>query len=291
MISVVIPTFNEAQELPGCLAALRDQAAHQLIVADGGSTDGTGQIAAAAGAVLVPCEMRQRGAQMNLGARRAEGDVLVFLHADTRLPVGALAAVERAVAGGAVGGCFRLRLEGPSPVLRAMEPLGDWHCRATHTTFGDRAVFARRDAFLAAGGYPPQEIMEDVELGRRLKRLGRVAVLPLTATASTRHFRRQGGAWVAVKAALCCGLYDLGVAPRRLARFYWGQAYAQGLEGAAPSGTWPGVTWQGDVAPAGRSPGGVSTPGGSSSGHSHSRAGDAGPSSPGQSGAQEGRSS
>jgi rSAM/selenodomain-associated transferase 2 len=292
VISVVIPTYNEAQELPGCLAALRDQAAHRLIVAAGGSTAGTVEIAGAAGAVLVPCGVRQRAAQMNLGARRAEGDVLLFLHADTRLPVGALPAVEHAVASGAVGGCFRLRLEGPSPVLRAMEPLGDWHCRATHTTFGDRAIFARRDAFEAAGGYPGQEIMEDVELGRRLKRLGRLEVLPLTATASARHFNRQRGAWVAVKAALCCGLYDLGVAPRRLARFYWGQAYAHGPEGsAASSGTWPGVTWQGDVAPAGRSQGGGSTPGGISPNRAHSRAGDAGPSSAGQSGSQEGRSS
>ena len=291
MISVVIPTYNEAQELPGCLAALRDQAAHRLIVADGGSIDGTGQIAAAAGAVLVACGVRQRAAQMNLGARRAEGDVLVFLHADIRLPVGALAAVEHAVTGGAVGGCFRLRLEGPSPVLRAMEPLGDWHCRATRTTFGDRAIFARRDAFEAAGGYPVQEIMEDVELGRRLKRLGRLEVSSLTVTASARHFNRQGGAWVAVKAAVCCGLYDLGVAPRRLARFYWGQAYADGLEGAAPSGTWPSVTGQGDAEPAGRWQGGGSMPGGTSSGYSHSRAGNAGPSSPGQGGAQEGRNS
>ena len=273
MISVVIPTFNEAQELPGCLAALRDQAAHQLIVADGGSTDGTGQIAAAAGAVLVPCGVRQRAAQMNLGARRAEGDVLLFLHADTRLPAGGLAAAERAVAGGAVGGCFRLRLQEASPVLRAMEPLGDWHTRATRTTFGDRAIFARRDAFLAAGGYPPQEIMEDVELGRRLKRLGRLEVLPLTAIASARHFRRQGGAWVAVKAALCCGLYDLGVAPRRLARFYWGQAYAH----SGPSNAAPGDTVHG-VAPCGVAPQGGPRQGSPATG-------DAGPH-----GSQEGRS-
>jgi rSAM/selenodomain-associated transferase 2 len=229
VISVVIPTFNEAHELPGCLAALRDQAAHQLIVADGGSTDGTARLAVAGGAVLVSSDARQRAAQMNLGARRAAGDVLLFLHADTRLPEGALAAVESAVAGGAVGGCFRLRLQEASPVLRAMEPVGDWHTRATRTTFGDRAIFARRDAFEAAGGYPAQEIMEDVELGRRLKRIGRLEVLPLTVTASARHFRRQGGAWVAVKAAVCCGLYDLGVAPRSLARFYWGQAPAHSL--------------------------------------------------------------
>jgi len=247
VISVVIPTFNEADRLPGCLAALLSQAAHQLIVADGGSTDGTAEVAAAAGGILVECGRRQRAAQMNIGARRAAGDVLLFLHADTRLPVGALAAVERAVAGGAVGGCFRLRLQGAPRTLAALEPLGDLHCRATRTTFGDRAVFARRDAFLAAGGYPPQDIMEDVELGRRLKRLGRLEVLPLTAIASARHFRRQGGVRVAVKAAVCCGLYDLGVSPERLARFYWGQAYAHsGPSGAAPGDTVHGVALQGE---------------------------------------------
>jgi rSAM/selenodomain-associated transferase 2 len=236
MISVVVPTLNEADQLPSCLAALRGQAAHQLIVADGGSTDGTAELAAEGGAVLVHCGVRQRAAQMNLGAQGAEGDVLLFLHADTRLPAGGLAAVERAVGDGAVGGCFRLRLQGASPALAALVPVGDLHCRVTRTTFGDRAVFARRDAFQAAGGYPLQEIMEDVELGRRLKRLGRLAVLPLAVTTSTRHFRRQGGVWVTVKAALCCGLYDLGVAPQRLARFYWGQAYAHGPE-AGRSGT------------------------------------------------------
>ena len=225
MISVVIPTVDEAEQLPGCLEALRGQAAHELIVADGGSTDGTGQIASEAGAVLVECEHRQRAAQMSLGAARATGDILLFLHADTRLPAGALAAVERAVAGGAEGGCFRLRLEGASPALAALVPLGNLHCRATRTTFGDRAVFTRRHAFQAVGGFPAQEIMEDVELGRRLKRRGRVVVLPLTVLSSARHFRRQGDARVAVKAALCCGLYDLGVAPRRLARFYWGREH------------------------------------------------------------------
>jgi rSAM/selenodomain-associated transferase 2 len=291
VISVVIPTYNEAQELPGCLAALRDQAAHQLIVADGGSTDGTGEIADAAGAVLIHCGVRQRAAQMKLGARRAEGDVLLFLHADTRLPAGALAAVERTVAGGAVGGCFRLRLQGAPPVLRAMVPIGDWHCRATHTTFGDRAIFVRRDAFLAAGGYPPQEIMEDVELGRRLKRLGRLEVLPLTVTTSARHFRRQHGAWVAVKAALCCGLYDLGVAPSRLARFYWGQAYAHGRQDSAAQGaewgdTSQGAAWQGDR---GRS--GNLTLNDTSPGYRHPGAGSPGIGDAGRSGAQEGRSS
>lgn len=231
MISVVIPTCNEAEELPGCLAALRDQAAHELIVADGASTDGTVEVALAHGAVLVECDARQRAAQMNAGARRAAGDVLLFLHADARLPADALAAAERAVAEGVVGGCFRLRLQGAPPLLRAMVPLGDLHCRATRTTFGDRAVFTRRDAFEAGGGYPEQEIMEDVELGRRLKRLGRLRVLPLAVVSSGRHFRRQGDVWVAVKAALCCGLYDLGVAPPRLARFYWGQAYARDSAG------------------------------------------------------------
>jgi rSAM/selenodomain-associated transferase 2 len=276
VISVVIPTFNEAEELPGCLAALRDQAAHQLIVADGGSTDGTVEIAGRAGAVLVPCDVRQRAAQMNLGARRAEGDILLFIHADTRLPAGALAAVERVVAGGALGGCFRLRLEGASPVLRAMVPIGDVHCRATHTTFGDRAIFAQRHAFEAAGGFPPQEIMEDVELGRRLKRLGRLEVLPLTATTSARHFRRQGGVRVAVKAALCCGFYDLGVAPRRLARFYWGQAYAHGSEGSATAG--------------GAANGSSSASRGTSPARPHPMTGDRGTGG-GRRGAQEGRGS
>ena len=237
MISVVIPTVNEAGELPGCLVSLAGQREHELIVADAGSADGTLELAASAGANVVACAEPQRAAQLNEGARRSCGDILLFLHADARLPAGALAAVERAVAAGAVGGCFRLRLRGAPRALAALTPLGDIHCRATRTTFGDRAIFVLRDAFERAGGFPQQEIMEDVEFGRRLKRLGDVVVLPLTVHASARHFRRQGSLWVALKAALCYGLYDLGVAPRRLARFYWGAGYA-GSDNGTAAGEW-----------------------------------------------------
>ena len=202
MISVVVPTFNEAAQLPGCLEALRGQAAHELIVADGGSTDGTGRFATEAGAVLVICEHRQRAAQMNLGAARAAGDILLFLHADTRLPAGALIAVERAV-------CRRRRRRLlPSAVAGASPALQRW-CRSATGTAAPRAPLSATAACSCGATLfrPPaasrhrrswRTLSSAAGCKRRRPRRGAAA----DGASSARHFRRQGGAWVAVKAAL-----------------------------------------------------------------------------------------
>ena len=163
-----------------------------------------------------------RGLQMNLGARRANGDVLLFLHADSRLPPGALAAVEALLSSRAdvVGGCFTMRLDSRSPLCRLASWGGDLYHRTGRPLFGDRAVFVRRGAFEAVGGFRELPIMEDVDLGRRLRRLGRLAVLPGQVVSSARDFEHQGHIKLTAKILLACVAYDCRVPAGAIAQFY-----------------------------------------------------------------------
>jgi len=141
-----------------------------VLVVDGGSRDGTLGIARplADRALVAP---RGRAAQMNAGARAATGDVLVFLHADTLLPAGAAAAVAGAVAGGARWGRFDVTISGRPRVLRVVAAMMNLRSRLTGIATGDQAIFVRRAAFDAVGGFPDQPLMEDIEISRRLRRL------------------------------------------------------------------------------------------------------------------------
>jgi rSAM/selenodomain-associated transferase 2 len=231
VISVIIPTFDEEALLPGCLAALDGQVPHELIVADGGSSDTTPAIARAAGATIVVCG-RGRAAQLDRGAAAARGDILLFVHADTRLPAGALARIEQALAddGRVVGGCFTLRFDDPTLQYRLMAAAGNVYHRLTRTQYGDRAMFVRRAAFVAAGGFRPLEIMEDVDLGRRLRRRGRTIVLRGPVITSAREFRRQGALRLVAKIAVAHAAFRLRVAPERIRRFYYGRQGVRGGE-------------------------------------------------------------
>lgn len=223
MISVIIPTIDEELLLPDCLATLDGQVAHELIVADGGSTDATLAIAGAAGAHIVS-SAPGRAAQLDSGAAQARGEVLLFVHADTRLPSGALARIEQVLANDPriAGGCFTLRFDDPGSRYRFMAALGNAYHRLTRAQYGDRAMFARRAAFVAVGGFRPLAIMEDVDLGRRLRRRGRMVVLREPVTTSAREFRRQGAARLVAKIVIAHAAFRLGVAPERIERFYYG---------------------------------------------------------------------
>lgn len=196
MISVILPTLNEAALLPATLEALLVNAArHEVIVVDAGSGDTTREIAAAAGATVLASPRRQRAAQMNFGARQARGEAILFLHADTRLRPDSLAAVERALArSGVVGGAFARRFDHPSRVVRWSCALADWRGRLTGWFFGDQAMFARREAFATLGGFREWDIFEDVDFARRLRRAGRTVLLGPPIVSSGRRFA-PGPAW------------------------------------------------------------------------------------------------
>jgi rSAM/selenodomain-associated transferase 2 len=185
---------------------------------DGGSTDGTPEVARAHDArVLASAPGRAR--QMNAGAEVASGEVLLFLHADTRLPEGAFAAIHDALADpGVSAGCFRLRFDTASFWLRVWT-LPIW-MRWKPWAFGDRALFVRRSAFNAVSGFPVWPLFEDVEMVQRVGEAGRFAFLPLSVTTSARRYDRNGRLRQQLKNLALWGRWWLGARPEGLEQHY-----------------------------------------------------------------------
>lgn len=217
-ISVVVPTLDEADGIGALVAQLIRDGFGEVIVADGGSTDGTPDLAAAAGAATL-ASARGRASQMNAGAAAAIGEIPLFLHADTRLPEGAADLMLQTMADQRVSaGCFRLRFDQPHPLLN----LYAWCSRfeTFATTFGDQAFFVRGESFKAVGGFPEQPLMEDVEFRRGLKTVGRFVKLPTSVTTSARRFRQDGLLRRQLANAVLLSAYALGVSPTHLKKFY-----------------------------------------------------------------------
>ena len=222
MISVVIPTLNEAARLPVLLSALTAQdAQHEVIVVDGGSRDGTLACARQAGARVVT-GTTGRGQQLAAGAALAQGEIILFLHADTQLPPGALGAIERAHAGrpDLIGGNFRVIFDGDSGFARWLTGFYAWF-RRHGLYYGDSAVFLSATAYRALGGIKPIALMEDFDLTRRMERAGPTCCIesPALVTSSRRFAGRHPAAifcgWLVIH-----GLFALGVSPHLLARLY-----------------------------------------------------------------------
>jgi rSAM/selenodomain-associated transferase 2 len=234
VLSVVVPVLNEAAHLRALLPHLAARCpGAEVLVVDGGSEDGSRAVVAAAPGVRGLTAGRGRARQMNAGARAATGDVLLFLHADTRLPDGAVAAVEAALADPAVvGGRFDIRIDSPRRLLAVVAAFMNARSRLTGIATGDQALFVRRAAFEALGGYPDIPLMEDVELTRRLKRRGRLAALRLRVTTSGRKWEREGVLRTIGLMWALRFLYVCGVSPRRLHTWYY-RAVALVMLGAA----------------------------------------------------------
>jgi rSAM/selenodomain-associated transferase 2 len=220
-LSIVMPVLDEAAGLAGTLATLAPLRARgvELIVVDGGSRDGTPQLALP-WADAVVASPRGRARQMNAGAAQARGAVLLFLHADTQLPDGADAAVAAATAHGAAWGRFDVRIAGRPWMLRVVARAMNLRSRLTGIATGDQAIFVRRDVFERIGGYADQPLMEDVELCRRLRRAGRPACLRQRVTTSGRRWETRG-VWRTI--VLMWSLrwrYWRGESPEALARAY-----------------------------------------------------------------------
>jgi rSAM/selenodomain-associated transferase 2 len=219
MISVVVPALDEEEEIAATLASAADPAVLEVIVVDGGSRDATAEIARRLGHRVLTGP-RGRALQMNAGAAVARGDVLLFLHADTRLPAGFGAAIEGAVARGAVAGRFDVVLRGRHPWLRVVAALMNARSRATRIATGDQAIFVRRDAFDAMGGFAAIPLMEDIELSRRLRAVGPYAALRARVSTSARRWEENGVARTVLLMWRLRFAYFCGVPAERLAQRY-----------------------------------------------------------------------
>jgi rSAM/selenodomain-associated transferase 2 len=222
LISIIVPTLNEATNLPVTLRQLAQRPDVELIIVDGGSTDHTVRVARQFTS-FVFVSPPGRAVQMNTGARHATGDILLFLHADTFLLPGALDELIRRLTGdGAVGGAFDLNLDSPSRLMRIIAKVSSQRARFFRTPYGDQAIFCWRQVFEQVGGYPAIPIMEDVALARRLRRAGRLTFLQTGLVTSARRWVANGVLKTTLVNWWVMFLYCLRIPPRHLRRIYDG---------------------------------------------------------------------
>jgi rSAM/selenodomain-associated transferase 2 len=199
--SIIIPTLNEAENITELILHLRlhgGDAVSEIIVADGGSTDGTPELAANQGAVVIPCD-KGRALQMNAGAKAATSNILYFVHADTRPPVDFLTHIERALVAGWPMGCFRYKFDSPNLMMR----INSWFTRFyfMFCQGGDKTFFIKRELFWQMGGYDERYvIMEEYDFLRRAKRAGfSFYIMPASGIVSARKY--EGRSWLRVQLA------------------------------------------------------------------------------------------
>lgn len=224
-VSIVIPTVNERRVLAELVARLRLTAGKgniEIIVADGGSTDGTVEIARRVADKLVESPARGRAVQMHLGALAATGELLLFLHADTRLPGNWLGALldTWTVKPRPSATAYRLDFASTKPVYRLIATMGHWRSRKTGVPHGDQAVACRREDYMKVGGFPPVSIMEEYFLLPKLARLGPVIIMEEAVQTSTRRYEHNGPLYNALRNAAIIALFKAGVSPEKLKRLY-----------------------------------------------------------------------
>jgi rSAM/selenodomain-associated transferase 2 len=215
-LTVVIPALDEADWIADAVRSASAPGVEVLVV-DGGSADATAQRAVAGGARVVRAASG-RARQLAAGVEASAGDVLLFLHADTRLPPGFEAALRAALRDPAtVGGAFRLRFDRRTPGLRLVEAGARVRVALLGLPYGDQALFVRRATLEAIGGVPQVPIMEDLDLVRAMRRRGRLALLPLDAITSARRHRARGPLRTALRHAVAALAWALGVERGRIA--------------------------------------------------------------------------
>ncbi|WP_317065065.1 TIGR04283 family arsenosugar biosynthesis glycosyltransferase [Methanoculleus caldifontis] len=226
MLSIVTPVLNEEENVPAFLAHIEAlEGPLELIVVDGGSTDGTcAALRAAAGSfsrrIAVLSSPAGRAIQMNAGARHATGTVLLFLHADCRIAPDAPGAIGRALEeDGVIGGGFRHAFESRDPLLSLTSWFGNLLAARTQTFFGDFGIFIKKEAFFAIGGYEPLPYLEDVEFSRAARRYGRLVLADRPIGVSPRRYLEVGKYRLSAVYILVMLLNVAGIRPKRFLRY------------------------------------------------------------------------
>jgi len=224
MLSIIVPVLNEQSQINEAIEHIRAQrfdGAYEIIVVDGDPHGGTIQAVRDEGVTCI-AGSRGRGRQMNAGARAGRGDVLLFLHADTRLPPEALTNICHVLENRQyVGGAFDLSLDSNRWILRYIAARASMRSRLNRIPYGDQAIFIRRDYFEKIGGFKDIPLMEDVDLMRRIKKDGqKIRILRDKVTASARRWEKEGAIYTTLKNQVIVMLYYLGVSPETLARHY-----------------------------------------------------------------------
>jgi len=221
LVSIIIPTLNEADNIKGLLQALQVLSGVEIIVSDGGSTDDTIQICSRF-SVNVCTGLAGRGAQLNRGAEAARAEILVFLHADSHIPAELIEQVIEAVGKGRLWGCARIAFDDPDPAwfYRWLAFVSNLRAGWFSSCYGDQAIFCQKDFFLENGKFPETIFLEDLAFSHKARRRQRAFLVAATVISSSRRFR-SGGPWrIVLKMQIIKLLYFLGVKPERLYRMY-----------------------------------------------------------------------
>ncbi len=220
--SVVIPTLNEAHQIAERVSHVRRlNKAAEIIVVDSASTDGTPDIARAAGATVFMSAEPGRGQQLKAGADQASGDVIIFLHADTHLPETAFIDIDRELSDDTkIGGNFRVLFDGDSDFAEWLNDFYAWF-RSKGLYYGDSVIFLRRSVYEGLGGNMPLTVMEDYDLSRKMERLGgTVCIEENPVVTSSRRFKNRHPAAIFMGWCVLHGLYYIGVSTRALGWVY-----------------------------------------------------------------------
>lgn len=223
-ISIIIPALNESVKITQMIAhlsTLHDGSKLEVIVVDGSPTGNTIRHITDT-KVRTAISPPGRSIQMNQGARAANGEILLFLHADTRLSADAPTEIMTAIHRDKVaGGAFSLSIDSPRVIFRLLESAATIRSRLTKIPYGDQAIFLHHDQFFRLGGFKEIPLMEDVDLMRRLKKTGgRVVILPEKVQTSPRRWKKEGVFYCTARNRMLSTLYLLGVSPDRLVRYY-----------------------------------------------------------------------
>ena len=219
-ISIIIPVLNEAENIGLVISGIQNSENIEIIIVDGGSQDNTVQIAQGWG-VNVIVTNRGRALQMNAGAKIGTGEILLFLHGDTQLPLGFETEVRKTfVNSNTIAGAFQLKINAPELSLRLIEKMVFWRSKYLQMPYGDQAIFIKASTFWEIGGFPEQPIMEDFEFIRRLNRLGRIEILSSSVITSGRRWQKLGVFKTTLINQLIVIGYYLGISPIKLSQWY-----------------------------------------------------------------------